>query len=255
LVFAFLALASAAPATTAERLVTQAEAKKWKPDTRRAWDYAKGRAGEVTIATVDMTGKLRQRNGYARVPMASTIKVMFMVAYMRKWDVRKRALTGHERDLMKAMIRRSNDSAANWFDSDLGPRPLVKLARKAQMKSFRWHETWGLSQTTARDQALFMRRLKRYVPPRHWQFASRQLEKITGSQRWGIGRIDRRGWRLMFKGGWGSGTGWANHQVVLMRKNGHRIGLAVTTRNSPSHGYASQTLEGTFQRLLRALPR
>jgi len=64
-----------------------------------------------------------------------------------------------------------------------------------------------------------------------------------------------RGWHLGFKGGWGSGTGLVNHQVVLLQKDGYRIGLAVFTENSPSHEYGKDTLEGVFRVLLRDLPR
>ena len=63
------------------------------------------------------------------------------------------------------------------------------------------------------------------------------------------------GWKLYFKGGWGSGSGAVDHQVVLLRKNGRRIGLAVLTEGNPSQAYGNETLEGVFRRLLRRLPR
>ena len=76
-----------------------------------------------------------------------------------------------------------------------------------------------------------------------------------GGQRWGIGQLELPDWRLYFKGGWGSGTGAVDHQVVLLkRKDGTRVGLAVMTTNSPSHDYGKRTLRGVFARLLRGLP-
>lgn len=253
-VVAALTLPPAVDASTYREISGQ-EAKTWKPDMNRAWRYALGRAGDITIAATDMRGVLRTRSATRTVPMASTFKVMLMVAYLRQSGVRHRNLTDQERSLLKPMIRKSADPPADALDNRLGQGPLVRLARKAGMKSFSWHHTWGLSRTSARDQARFMRRLRRYVPSRHWSFVRRQLVRIVPSQRWGVGRVDRRGWQLLFKGGWGSGSGAVNHQVVLLRKDGHRIGMAVTTTNSPSHAYASKTLEQVFKRLLRRLPR
>jgi hypothetical protein len=78
---------------------------------------------------------------------------------------------------------------------------------------------------------------------------------VVPSQRWGIGKVKTPGWRKFFKGGWGSGSGAVDHQIVLLKKkNGTKAALAVMTTNSPSHDYAKRTLRGTFARLLRNLP-
>jgi hypothetical protein len=79
------------------------------------------------------------------------------------------------------------------------------------------------------------------------------LASVTPSQRWGIGELKLPSWRLYFKGGWGSGRGLVDHQVVLLRKGDRRIAVAVLTTGSPSHEYAKQTLRGVFSRLLRGL--
>ena len=63
------------------------------------------------------------------------------------------------------------------------------------------------------------------------------------------------GWKLFFKGGWGTGPGRVNHQVAFLERHGARISLAVFTEHSPSHGYGSRTLEGVAKRLLKGLPR
>ena len=61
------------------------------------------------------------------------------------------------------------------------------------------------------------------------------------------------GWALYFKGGWGSGTGWADHQVALLRRGERRLSVAILITSSPSHEYAKQTLRGIALRLLRGL--
>ncbi len=248
-------LALMAPAAApAERDITHAEARSWSPDARPAKEWAQSRAGHVSFSVFDMRGRQREFGGYGHAYMASTYKVMLLVAYLRR--ARDRSLTGQDKALLEPMIRRSDDDAASRIDSMLGRGPLEELADDADMKGFVWRDTpWGLSKTTARDQALFMRTLQQYIPDRHWDYARHLLTSITASQRWGIGDVPVRGWHLHFKGGWGSGTGAVNHQVVLLSKDGRRIGLAVTTENSPSHDYGKATLEGVFRILLRDLPR
>jgi hypothetical protein len=67
--------------------------------------------------------------------------------------------------------------------------------------------------------------------------------------------VSTPGWRKHFKGGWGSGSGAVDHQVVRLEGRGdNRIGLAVLTTGSPSHHYAKRTLRGVFARLLADLP-
>ena len=121
------------------------------------------------------------------------------------------------------------------------------------MRDFHYSSIWGLSRTSPRDQARFMYRLERYIPRRHRRFALRQLAHVVGWQRWGIGKVAPPGWALYFKGGWGSGTGWMDHQVSLLKRNSLRMSLAVFTSFDPSHAYGKQTLRGVAARLLRRL--
>jgi hypothetical protein len=58
------------------------------------------------------------------------------------------------------------------------------------------------------------------------------------------------GWRVYFKGGWGSGTGAVDHQVALLARGEERIAVAVFTAANGSHAAGKQTLEGVFRRLL-----
>jgi beta-lactamase class A len=246
------ALAVAVPA---QADVSQNEARKWKPDVGAAKQFAQGRTGQVGFAVFDMKGRLRHHHGGGRAVMASTFKVMLMVAYLRQDHVDDRPLTNAEKDLIRPMIRRSDNSNATRIRDMLGQGPIETLADRARMKHFQWNSIWGYCKTSARDQAFFMRNLRRYVPDRHWDFARRQLARIVPRQRWGIGRVNLpAGWDLYFKGGWGIQS-VVNHQVVQLRNNRRRIGLAVLTEGNPSRSYGSATLEGVFERLLRRLPR
>ena len=134
------------------------------------------------------------------------------------------------------MIRSSDNTAATRVDDMLGPKPMYRLARAADMKDFSFvQHPWGLSETSARDQARFMFRLGRYIPDRHESYARYLLSHIVPQQRWGIGRVHRPKWRKFFKGGWGSGTGWVCHQVAFLERGEKRIAVAVMITDSPRH--------------------
>jgi hypothetical protein len=112
---------------------------------------------------------------------------------------------------------------------------------------------WGLSRIDAEDQARFFLRIDRLTAERHRDYAMALLEHITARQRWGIAQEEPPGWRLFFKGGWGSGTGWVDHQVALLTRGRERVSIAILTYANGSHAYGKETLRGTAKRLLRGL--
>ena len=79
------------------------------------------------------------------------------------------------------------------------------------------------------------------------------LAHVIPSQRWGIGRVQPRGWKLYFKGGWGSGTGRVDHQVALLTRGSERVSLAILTLADGTHAYGKETLRGVAKRLLFGL--
>jgi hypothetical protein len=235
-------------------MVPPAGATTWQPKIGRAERWANQRQGSVSFAIKDTRGRIHTHRASTRVPMASTLKVMFLIAYLRQSSVRDRRLRDSDKALLAPMIRRSDNTTATRIADRLGPRPMYRLARKAKMRHFSYTRPWGLSKTSARDQARFMFRFADFIPKRHRGYARWLLANVVRSQRWGIGKVKTNGWKKRFKGGWGSGTGAVDHQVVQLRKRDDKIGLAVMTTNSPSHQYGKKTLKGVFARLLRDLP-
>jgi hypothetical protein len=189
------------------------------------------------------------------VPSASVVKAMLLVAYLRRPEVRRRPLTSSERGLLGPMIRRSDNAAASQVCNVVGTAGLARLARRARMHRFHATRPWGLSSIDVADQTRFFFHIDRLMPRWHRRYALRLLGSIVPSQRWGIARVRPRGWALYFKGGWGSGTGWVDHQVALLRRGRRRIAVAILIRSSPSHEYGNETLRGVAARLLRGLRR
>lgn len=227
-------------------------ANRWRPHVRDAAAYAATRAGTVSFGV--RTGRGLRGVGVRRsVPSASVVKAMLLVSYLQSPDVRRRALRGGERALLGPMIRRSDNAAASQVCNIVGTVGLERLARRARMRRFHATRPWGLSAIDVADQTRLFRHIDRYVPRRHRRYALKLLGSIVPSQRWGIARVRPRGWALYFKGGWGSGTGWADHQVALLRRGRRRIAVAILITSSPSHEYGKETLRGVAARLLRGL--
>jgi beta-lactamase family protein len=201
-----------------------------------------------------VAGRERGLHAARTFPMASTLKVMLMAAYLRRPSVADRRLHGFDRRLLVPMIRRSDDDAATRVRDIVGPGRLRRLARRAGMHRFHYNRVWGLSRTSPRDQARFMDRFDRFIPARHRAFARHQLAHIVPSQRWGIGRLRLPGWRLYFKGGWGSGSGAVDHQIAFLESGSSRVALAIYTQSDGTHHYGKRTLSGIAARLLDGLP-
>lgn len=218
--------------------------------------YAEKRSGVESFAFVDERGRLHGYRRRARAPSASLLKAMALVAYLRLGSVRGRPLRPSDRDLLRPMIRRSDNATAGSVLRIVGSRRLYRLADRARMRDFgfAW-PVWGHSLTSARDQAVFFSRIDKLVPRRHRGYALRLLATIVRGQRWGIPKARPPGWSIHFKGGWGSGTGLVTHQSALLREGSLRIALSVLTRWNPSHSYGTRTIRGVALRLLaRPLP-
>jgi hypothetical protein len=225
----------------------------WRPDMRAAIGYAHSRRGDIAFAVRTDDRFYGYRPDHVEWS-ASVIKAMLMVAYLDMASVADRALDSTDRGLLGPMIRVSdNDDAQRVFDT-VGQWRLLALAQRVGMTHFATDPVWGATRITARDQTKFFLHIGRYIAPRHRSYAMRLLRSIVPSERWGIGELAPRGWKLYFKGGWGYGTGLLDHQVALLVRGCARVSIAVLTMYDGSHPYGKQTLKGIFARLLRRFP-
>jgi len=232
-----------------------AAAEPWAPDVRAAEQFARLRAGEIAFS-VRTPARSWHRHADRPFRAASVLKALLLVAYLDRRGVRSRPLDARRRALLARMIRRSDSQAASLLMEIVGTGGLRRLARSAGMTRFIPDApVWGHSRITARDSSRLFLRIDRLLPERHRDYAMGLLETIVGSQRWGIAEAHPPGWRLFFKGGWGSGSGLVDHQAALLTNGEQRVSLAILTRDNPSHAYGKQTLLGIARRLLRDLPR
>lgn len=226
----------------------------WRPNIQAAIRYAHRRTGDIAFA-VRMPGAFYGYRPDHQEWSASVLKAMLMAAYLDMPSVAGRHLNSQDTSLLYPMITMSDNNAANRVDVIVGNSRLSALAARVGMHSFvPAAPIWGESLITARDQTRFFLHIDSYVVPRHRAYAMYLLNHITPSQRWGIGEVAPRGWKLYFKGGWGSGTGLIDHQVALFTRGCSRFSVAVLTMDDGSHDYGKETLRQMFQILLRRLP-
>jgi hypothetical protein len=253
----------AATALFAGLLVTRAGAqdpstvpdptKVWTPHMHDAAVYARRRTGHIAFAVETE----HSRWGYHETrsyPSASLLKPILLVAYLERSSVKDRDLHHSERALLSPMIERSDNNAATRVLNIVGTSEERRVARRAGMQHFVPHTNpWGLSEITAEDQAHFFLHIDDLLPAHHRAYGMHLLHSIVHSQRWGIGEVAPPGWHLYFKGGWGSGTGWVDHQTVLLVRGDRRVAVSVLTHLDGSHSYGKETLRGIFSRLLDGL--
>ncbi len=224
---------------------------RWRPDVAAARRYARHRQGDVAFAVIDQRGRYYGYHAASTAPAASVFKVMLLASFLGMRD--GQGLSPRDRALLGPMIRVSDSVAATEVRDLVGRRRIERLARVAGMRDFRYRWVWGESRTSPRDQVHFIDHLMSFIPKDHRPYARYLLSHVTRSQRWGIGRVVPRGWRLYLKGGWGSGSGRVDHQVALLRRGRHRIALALFTQFDPDHAYGKRTLRGLAARLLAGL--
>jgi hypothetical protein len=227
----------------------------WRPDMRAAEAYAHTRVGDIAFA-VRTEDRFYGYRPYHQEWSASVLKAMMMVAYLDMPSVANRPIDTYDNSLLMPMIEVSDNNAADQVDTIVGAAGLDALAHRVGMTQFVPAEPiWGETEITARDQTLFFLHLDSYVVPRHGAYAMHLLASVTPSERWGIGEVTPHGWTAYFKGGWGSGTGLIDNQVVLLKRGCARVAIAVLTMDDRSHPYGKATLRGIFARLLRRFPR
>ncbi|MGI8731114.1 MAG: serine hydrolase, partial [Solirubrobacteraceae bacterium] len=170
----------------------------------------------VGFALVDNAGRvLGSVSPNATNRSASLTKVMILIALTQ--DARDRALSAAERDLAAAMIRRSDNKAANALFARIGAAAVNAVATRAGMTNFKLVQRkqhadgyiLGYSRVSAVDQARLFARIDELAAARHRAFAMQLLEGIEGVGRFGI--LDaginaairsKGGWRPEDEGGW-----------------------------------------------------
>lgn len=196
----------------------------------------------VGFALVDDRGRvLGASSPNATNRSASIAKAMILIALTDR--ARERALTARERELAAAMIRRSDDAAANALFARVGARAVTAVARRAAMTRFvlvrgaraEGGFVLGSSRVSAVDQARLFARIDRLAAARHRAFAMRELENVEGAGRFGVLAAGLSA-QLRSKGGWRpeQDGGWTVNQAAQVTIGERTYGFAVVLGAQPT---------------------
>jgi zinc D-Ala-D-Ala dipeptidase len=245
-----LLLAAAAPAGVAAQ---QPTAFPGKQSIGAAKAFVSGRATS-SFALIDSSGRLHGHAIHRRYASGSIVKVMLLVAYLRRLEGRMPSPA--DQRLLHTMIVLSGNKVASVIQGKVGTAALWEVARDAGMRDFSVSGSWGSALISAADQARFFRRFDRMIPAGTRDYARELMSSIDTRQRWGFPRpaLDL-GFEAFFKIGWrATVAGRLVHAVGMFERDGERVSLAVLTDGNPSHDYGTDTIRGAAERAFRGIP-
>src|SRR5918999_2258055 len=247
------ATADGAPAATRSAAQQQPATYPPRSSIRVARAYVR-RRGHASFAVIDSRGRLHGFGARRRYVSGSIVKVMLLVAYLRRLEGRMPRPADQE--LLHTMIVLSGNKVASIVQRRLGGGALWEVARDAGMRDFSVGASWGSALISAADQARFFRHFDRMIPVGTRDYARELMSSIDTRQRWGFPRpaLDL-GFEAFFKIGWrGTAAGRLVHAVGMFERDGERVSLAVLTDGNPSHDYGTDTIRGAAERAFRGVP-
>lgn len=188
------------------------------PGTGRSWTYTKVSSRNVT---------------------ASIVKVQIMSAVMMKAQDAGRGLTSWEKSQIVPMIRQSDNNATTALFNHIGGRAgLDRAGDRLGMGSTIAdpYNHWGLTSTTAADQAELMEHYAR--PSKVLTYSNRvyglaQMRRVSSSQDWGVTAGPPSG-TVAVKNGWLPRTdGWHVNSIGWARVSSTDYTIGVLTHHDP----------------------
>ncbi|QES15711.1 hypothetical protein DEJ45_27270 [Streptomyces venezuelae] len=216
----------------------------------------KARDGQVSLALHDPARGLRCRLGDAQLyDSASIAKVLIMQAVMGRAEELGRAPTAMESRRMKAMITRSDNTAASDLWQGLSRARLNRVLREAGAQdTVLGHDRyWGLTRTSARDQLALLAAVSRRPQ------AMDLMGQVVRDQAWGVTAGAPRTVKVHLKNGWlpRATHAWRVHSIGIARPApdappvDYRI--ALLSHDNPTMRYGVRTLEGVALAVHRRL--
>lgn len=218
---------------------------------RRAVRYARRDEGLVSFALIDRRGHSHGFEQDRPYVSASVVKVMLLVAEIRRLRSADLEVDPDTAATLEAMITVSDNDAADVIYGRVGDAGLFEVAERAGMNDFTVVGHWGNARITAADLARLMRGLEMNLAGRGSAMAMGLLASITEFQTWGIPAVVCDKYRLYFKGGWRStDLGELVHQAAMLKgRDGSKASLAVLTDGQVSRSDAIadiETIAGTL---------
>jgi hypothetical protein len=231
---------------------------------RLARDIQAARRGRVSTVAVRVddpgAGLGCWLNDSLHFDSASVVKVTILEALLRKALDQHRYLTGTEVARARAMITKSDNSAASALWAELGRNYLQHFLNLAGMKRTYLGPGgyWGLTQITASDEVLLLRLLlsaNSVLNSGSRNYALGLMASVIPSQRWGVAAGAPTRLAAHIKNGWlpRATHQWRIHSIGIFTGRGVGYSIVVLTQDDPSMAYGIATIEAIARVIHRDL--
>jgi hypothetical protein len=224
-------------------------------------DLFGGAAHHLTAAVYDdRSGCWYHLRRGSRVTTASVVKIEIMAAALLRAQDLHRGLTQFEATRVGPMIYASDDSAATALWQNLGGARAMQGygARLGLTATDETEPYWGLTSTTAEDQAAFVERLLQgsVLEPARRGLAWWELKNIRPDQQWGVRSGVPAGWEVGHKNGFAPSPccGWRVNSVgYVSDPAGGGYSIAVLSDGWQSLAQGIPLVEGVSRYVARSL--
>ncbi|GAA2492825.1 serine hydrolase [Terrabacter carboxydivorans] len=226
--------------------------------------YLSTRVGTVGLLLHDHhTGQEVTYNTF-RNQSLSTIKVLVLVALLRRSQERGLAVTTSQRALASKMIRYSDNAATDSLIAQVGSSTIVRVARDVGMSSTvvqtgsygtSW---WGYSTTIPADLVRLLRVVvisTGYLTTVNRAYVRQLMSTVTATQRWGVcdPPLPTDVYTIV-KNGWGPlSGGYRVNSLGYVHGNNRWYSLAILSRSPNGFTYGRATVDAVSLLVYRAL--
>ncbi|MHC3470417.1 serine hydrolase [Streptomyces sp. 7R007] len=247
--------------------------------TAPAVTCSSAKAGLATKLQKDITAALANRKGTVAVGLydrstkttcslrptysydsASVVKVTILATLL--WDAKKhnRYLTDREVSLTKAMITKSDNSAASTLWKQLGLTKIKGFLAAAGMTKTvpGANGYWGLTQINVTDQQKLLKLItarNTVLSDNSRTYIRKLMSQVISSQRWGTPYGAPSDVTVHVKNGWlqRSTHGWRVHSVGTFSGGGHDYMITVLTWGNSTMTYGINTIQGVAKAIHKDL--
>ena len=236
-------------------------------DTRAALTAALDRYAATRVGTVGLVVRDNRDGRYFHwrprsLQSYSTIKVLILVATLKRAQDRGRALTSTQKSLASRMIRYSDNAATDTLLAQIGVSTCQRVADQLGLASTTvrggssgW---WGHSTTTTRDLVQLMNHLVlgTYLSPGRRAYVRDLMATVTSSQRWGLGDPLPDAVHVELKNGWGPmSSGYRLNSFGHVRGYGRDYQMAILSTSPNGFTYGKATVNHVSRVVYDALDK
>jgi beta-lactamase class A len=192
----------------------------------------------------------------------STIKVLVLVALLKRAQDRHGSLTSTQRALASRMIRHSDNAATDTLLAQIGVPACQRVADQLGMThtvvrggSTGW---WGHSTTSTGDLLKLMNSLVlgTYLSPARRAYVRDLMGTVTSTQRWGLGDPLPDAVHVEQKNGWGPmSTGYRLNSFGHVSGYGRSYQLSILSRSPNGFTYGKATINRVSRIVYDALDK